>query len=151
MLPEYVLEEFSRNMTFSYNKQFSAVKNKNIKKLNKLKSETLNIKLFNNNSKWFKNLTNKDFPEDISSFLSLGPKFALNATSNDVPIAVLLSQVENIIQALPSDQQDLYRARVTNIITNSYLSNAPRWSRLSTLASLYKKKHVYCLKITQIY
>ena len=104
---------------------------------------TVNVKLFNNNSKWFKNLTGRDFPEEISNFLSLGPKFTLNATTHDVPIAVLLSQVENIIQALPSDQQDLYRARVTNIITNSYLSNAPRWSRLSALTSLYNKTRIF--------
>lgn len=137
------MEEYSHNITVSYNKQFSKIKNKNIKKLNRLKSETVSMKPFNDNSKWFINLTNTEFPKEISDFLSLGPKFGLESGTKDVPISVLLSQVEDIIQALPPNEQDVSRSRAANMITNSYLSVASQMSRISPFNTIYNKTQTF--------
>lgn len=66
--------------------------------------------LFLNNSKWFKNVSTVDIPGEVSDFLSLGPKFSVNADKKNIRVEQLLADVENIIDEIPDNIKDLTRA-----------------------------------------
>lgn len=118
LLPNHVVNDFISWQDRTFNKQFNKIKRKNIPKFTRLQSNVVSDRLFNDNSKWFINLTNITIPTDISDLLSLGPKFSVPTNKKDTNIARLVANVESIIEAHPPHTRDTLRAQATNIITN---------------------------------
>lgn len=68
---------------------------------------------------WLINTTNCRIPNNVSQVLELGPKFAVQLTTNEVPTLHLLADVEYCIENNPEIQdRDTIRSQCTNIITN---------------------------------
>ncbi|CAG9760380.1 unnamed protein product [Ceutorhynchus assimilis] len=88
ILPTLILNEFRRRQT--QNREFNKIKANNIRKLEHIKNYN-KIKI---NSKWFKNLTSVNIPEEVENILLLGPKFSLPPDKNDISIKHLLADVE---------------------------------------------------------
>ncbi|KAK9892917.1 hypothetical protein WA026_022782 [Henosepilachna vigintioctopunctata] len=63
--------------------------------------------MFHDNGKWFKTMSITDIPEDISSFLSLDPKFEVPCTKNDLKLNRLLANVGEV----PGDSRNELRAK----------------------------------------
>lgn len=118
LIPVYIVNEFSKRLTITYNKVFKQVQKVNINKFNKLNASKVERKLFLNNDKWFINFSNVLIPDNIKNFLSLGHKFSIHLAPKSSNLFKLLAEVENLLEAFPAYARDQYRARITNIITN---------------------------------
>lgn len=115
-LPADILNEFLRRQNIKYNKEFHEIKITNIRKLKALEQQnTFNIKIKDN---WLKNLTDVVIPPDINIFLSLGYKFCIPPNTRDVCVAKLLADVELLISKFDNNKKNIFRARVTNVLTN---------------------------------
>jgi len=72
-----------------------------------------------NDNEWFVNLTNYNFPDDVSNLLGMGPKFNLGFSKTEIPIPKILSEVESIVEPIKSENnKNKLRAKAVNIITN---------------------------------
>ena len=142
LLPQYILNEYIARQQTRSNYLSNKIKRKNLNKLNLLQSKmSNNIKT---KDSWFKNLTDIDIPQDITSLLALGPKFSLNPPANEIKISHLLADLENIINNIDNSQKDSYRAQYTNIITNFMHKNhndKPFLNSLFKKAKLFFKDH----------
>lgn len=123
LLPNYIVSDFDKWQDKSFTNHLNKIKLINIKKYNKLKENIIKDKMFNDNQKWFVNLTKINFPKEISDFLSLGPKFSLSPNNNEIDIGRLISNVESILETHPTKLHNILRAKITNILTN-YLQNS---------------------------
>lgn len=118
ILPQNIFVTFLQRMERAFQRKFTQVRSLNLQKFNRLKQSQIKDKLFKDNKKWLKNLTNIMIPPDIENFLSLGPKFSIQVNSKKLHVGGLLADVESILEDHPRNVRDLYRARVTNVITN---------------------------------
>lgn len=110
------LWDFQRRQQILHNKKLYELRNKNIKKINKLeKKEYENHKIQESS---LKNLTDKELPVEVYQISVSGPKFSINITSSEQDMLKSLADIENIIQ----EKQDLIRTKVTRISTN-YVHN----------------------------
>ncbi|XP_074025984.1 uncharacterized protein [Leptinotarsa decemlineata] len=117
-IPINIWLEFEKRQTIKYNKIFNDIKKKNIDKLNILKMNSKSdIKTKEN---WIKNLSDIIIPEDIKHFLALGFNFSLPPTTTEVNIPNLLSDIENLITGFCDSKKNLFRAKITNIVTNFF-------------------------------
>lgn len=115
-LPNDTLQEFIRRQTILYNKEFHKIKSTNINKLKNLERQIMQeIKIKDN---WLKNLSNVEIPQDINIFLSLGLKFCIAPTFNDISAVKILADVESLISKFDINKKNMFRAQVTNILTN---------------------------------
>lgn len=141
-LPNYIFEEFKRRQTVIYNKVFHNIKRTNINKLNNLKN---NLQpLIKTKENWIKNLTTTDIPKSVSDFLSLGPKFSIPPTLQDLPIRTVLADLEWAILNLTHQTKELYKAQATNTITNfahKYLNKHNDWLRIRNETKSFLKNH----------
>ncbi|XP_044755068.1 uncharacterized protein LOC123314022 [Coccinella septempunctata] len=110
------LEEYIRKTKISYNKIFFKIQKVNLNKIRCLSNESRNKAKIQD--RWMMNLSNRELPENVKNLLSLGTKFSLPMTKNDVKIDELIADVENILLTVPERRKDTQRARVTNVITN---------------------------------
>jgi len=136
-LPRNIVLEFDRKQTVSVEKCFKKIKNTNINKFNKLKSEQHNLNMLIPDS-WIKNLTTINIPDDVLKFLALGFKFSVAPDRSDISIKGLLASFENIITQLPTEVRDITRAKFTNIFTN-YLKKPGHINYLGVLFSKTKQ------------
>lgn len=141
-LPEIIINEYKRRLNIKYEREFQLTKNRNIRKLENLKSEVFSKIKFQD--KWFKNLTDIVIPDEIQQFLSLGPKFSVCPTIKDIRIDSLLADLEDIIDNFNENDKNLYRAQFTNIITN-YLhfnnNNIDQLTLIFNKCKMYLKQH----------
>ncbi|KAJ8977218.1 hypothetical protein NQ317_002470 [Molorchus minor] len=118
-VPNNMLTEFIRRQTIKYNIEFHKIKNTNINKLKNLEQQSLT--------------DIKPYPPDIMTFLSLGAKFCLPPKVQDVPIKQFLADVENLISSFNDEKQNIFRAQITNILTNFIHKPSKRNSYLNYL------------------
>ena len=145
ILPIHIVNEFEHRLMFAYNKVFNKTKTTNLRKLNAL-SGTFNFgKIAKNNDGWFVNLSDTTVPEIVKNFLSLGPKFGINADASSVSVPRLLADVESIITRTPIVNRDTIRSRCTNIITN-YMLHSRRKNPIQSLLQTAHKTTVSFLK-----
>ncbi|KAK9878085.1 hypothetical protein WA026_020727 [Henosepilachna vigintioctopunctata] len=101
-----------------------------------MKMNPTNDQLFNDNTRWFSNISNTTNPTAVSDFLSLGPKLALKCKKNStIKFERLLADIESIISETPEERSDSLRARATNeprdIFTNFLnISESEQHSRM---------------------
>ncbi|XP_030763974.1 uncharacterized protein LOC115888393 [Sitophilus oryzae] len=148
-LPHNIVYDFIQRQKVKSNKTFLKIKRTNIKKINALIQ--YNLKSIKTQPKWFKNLTDVDIPQDIIDLISLGPKFCLCPTTNDISIPSLLADLERIIYNFDNEQKDTFRAQYTNIITNhihKHHDDRPFLSDIFKKSKLFFKNHpeLYILK-----
>lgn len=123
LLPIHLLNNFKHKQTINYNRQFNNIKTKNIRKLKLL--ETKQMSMIKSQDRWFKNISQRQIPERIASFLALGPKFSIEVPKKHVSIQKLLADVDLLItNSYEEEQQNVKRAMTTNAITN-YLLKTP--------------------------
>ncbi|KAJ8980519.1 hypothetical protein NQ317_007939 [Molorchus minor] len=138
-VPNHMLTEFIRRQTIKYNIEFHKIKRTNINKLKNLEQQNFtDIKVLDN---WLKNLTNIAIPPDIMTFLSLAAKFCLPPKVQDVPIKQFLADVENLISSFNDEKQNIFRAQITNILTNFIYKTSKRNSKVT----------IFLLKLTNSY
>lgn len=125
-LPFMIFHEFESRQRVKYNHFFKKYKCKQMKHFENLKrynNDSLNnLTKQNKNDNFFKNLTNINIPKDIQSFLSLGPKFNLPTTPTNIRIENYISEIEDALSTIPSDQSNIIRAKTTNMLTNFLLN-----------------------------
>ena len=122
VLPHFIVEEFKFRQSVAFNKTLNTIKRVNTRKFEQLKMDVNRDAKFRDNSGWFINLTNVVIPENISDFLSLGPKFSWSPNKTDIKINRIIANVESILDLLPENTRNNSRARITNILTN-FLQN----------------------------
>ena len=111
-----IKNEFRLRQRTLYNKKFQVIKQSNIQKMARLiETQYVDIRV---QDTWIRNLTEVPIPGDIANMLALGPKFALPVTRDEIPIRKLLAEVEQLVSKVDEDKKNLYRAKVTNVITN---------------------------------
>lgn len=116
-LSNEILYMYFKSQSIRFTKIFDAIKFKNLNKIAVLK-QTHSNKQFKPNENWLVNKSNKFIPDNIKHFLSMGSKFALKTTLNDINISKLLAEVESILTEFPPDKIDEIRSKAINIITN---------------------------------
>lgn len=114
--PEHVWLEFDHRCTLRFNREFHKIRDVQTRKFNRLKSEF--HKIIPTQTSWFKNISDTNFPEDISSLLALGPKFSLQPSIRDISVPHLLAEIESINYDRDAVNKPLITARITNILTN---------------------------------
>ncbi|XP_030752332.1 uncharacterized protein LOC115879578 [Sitophilus oryzae] len=148
-IPDDIFKEYDKRQNLKYKKIFNSVKQQNIRKFDNLNSKELHMNFFNDNSKWFKNLSNIDIPKEIADFLSLGPRFGIPCQKNDIKLDTFLADIENVIEAIPDESKDTLRARVTNITTN-FLQGSNN-NKPTTINVLYKQTKSFLSKNPELY
>lgn len=142
LLPLNVLNEYSRRLDQSYSRRFNKVKNLNIGKFRALSEQAVSDgRLFVDNSKWFRNISNIEIPKDIQDFLSLGPKFGISPTYEQLNIKNFLADVETIIDEVPEVNKNMLRAKITNNITN--FQNHFEAIKLTPIQQIFKKANKF--------
>lgn len=141
-LPNQIYNEYCRRLDIAYNKRFSKIKNVHLKKFTELQQKVVNDrqKMFVNNEKWFKNISDVDIPSDIVDFLSLGSKFGIAPTGKNLNVKRFLADVENIIVEHPDEDQNILRAQITNNITN-FLSHSANQKLTTIQKQFFRTKH----------
>lgn len=131
-LPEIIWLDYSHRLLIKFNKIFHIIKNKNIKKLEKLKKEQ-KFTIITQDS-WLKNLSNNELPESVKTILSLGPKFCIQPNTRDIKIPNLLSEINGIVSKIDDKKnRDVLTAKFTNIITNFTQKETVQSSELEKL------------------
>lgn len=124
-------DTFSRSQDTFYKNQTEIVKEKQFSKFNKLinmqKGVELNTFTFNN--KWLINLTDLDIPQDIKILLSLGDKFNLPYTKEQLPIDQLIIDIEYILEQCNDSDKITLRNQCINILTNFINSNHSNYEK----------------------
>lgn len=64
------------------------------------------------------NLSDVEIPLDVKKFLSLGFKFALYPSVDEISIERLLADIESILYGFDESKKNIFRAQITNQITN---------------------------------
>lgn len=72
--------------------------------------------------KFIFNDTDVELPNEVKNILSLGPKFGIPYESSELPIPIIIKDLEFAIAAqfVDESEKNHIRARTTNIITNHY-------------------------------
>lgn len=116
IFPLEIWTEFRQRSQINYNRQFSKIKTSNVSNLSRLqRSQGEEIKV---SSRWFKNISQLQFPKEIYDFLSLGPKFSIAPSKRDISIPRILAEIESINVDPTLSNKTLVSAKVTNILTN---------------------------------
>lgn len=116
IFPADILDEFKHRSQLKYNSHFRQTRSSNINNLNRLTaSRDDRIRVSEN---WFRNLSRVNFPKDVSDFLSLGTKFSIAPTKQDVSIPRILAEIESINVDHTTYNKNLITTKVTNILTN---------------------------------
>lgn len=112
-------EQYTPFFSFELQKQennFNKIKQKNIKKLEKLtqKSAHKNANVCPN---WLENMTDIEIPNDVADILSLGPKFSMPLEKiTEKHIDDIIASVESGIKHLTNDKADSIRHKITHAI-----------------------------------
>lgn len=114
--PEDIWLEFEHRCSLKFNREFHKVRSVQTKKFDRLlQQQTLKIKT---SETWFKNISNTEFPTEVSNILALGPKFSLQPNYSDISIPRILAEVETINFDNIATNKHLTTAKITNILTN---------------------------------
>lgn len=116
------LQEIFSLMKYRSFKLSSYLRSKFCNKLNILKQSqnTVNKEFLNfDHTKWIKNLTSMDIDQDVLKFLSLGPKFALPTTFNNLPIENYICDLEFAINNVDESCRDKLRKEFCSILHNA--------------------------------
>ncbi|KAK9871531.1 hypothetical protein WA026_012905 [Henosepilachna vigintioctopunctata] len=105
-IPKNIFEEFSIRSNRSYEKRYKKLKESLQKKFNNLKFQTRHQTKGCENNNWFKNISKTIIPDDISKFLSLGPKFGIGPFGRLINMGRYLADVEDIIADQPEETKD---------------------------------------------
>lgn len=120
ILPHELVDEFFSSLhKGNHAKRFGKIKYTQRKKLSNLINEQIGCNLVGNVSN-VKNISSKNIPDPVSKLLSLGPKFSIEPTTEEISTKRLLADLEFGIQNLNNDtsEKDKKRAEVVNIVTN---------------------------------
>ncbi|XP_044757062.1 uncharacterized protein LOC123315438 [Coccinella septempunctata] len=115
-LPENILRQYQNRLEISFNRRFHLIRQANIRKINNLKDNS--IPQIKTQEKWIKNLSNKELPNTVKNILSLGSKFSIPTTKEDIDINRIIADTEYILESIPSERKDRQRAKDTNAITH---------------------------------
>lgn len=117
VLNEYIWIQFVHKIKIKCSRVFDTVKAINLSKFNKLQEEQKLI--INTQNKWIKNISSITLPEEVKTTLSLGPKFCLPPSKNDISIAHLLSELDVVVSKIENNKdKHIFISRITNVITN---------------------------------
>jgi hypothetical protein len=124
-IPATVYYNYIECQKLVYKKEFRKATKDCSKKFENLTSKTMRTKdLLNNDVKKVINLTQHDIPEDMIEIIALGPKFSITPTKEEVPMPLLIAEIERIVHQCPSSSQNSIRSEIVNIVTNKIV-NAP--------------------------
>lgn len=116
-LPLHIFNEFNNRQLIEYNRLFHKIKATNLGKIDNLLLEQKHQ--ISTNKKWFKNLTTVQFPEEVVTLLSLGPKFCLPPRVSDLSIKNYIADIEFAIQHIKDKKtKNIYTSKITNALTN---------------------------------
>lgn len=108
---------FAHKVRIKSNKIFHQTRVININKFNKLRNEQREIIV--TQQSWLKNLSDVELPQEISTILSLGPKFCLPPNKYDIKIPNLLSAINQVTDSIEEQKRkDILTSKFINIITN---------------------------------
>ncbi|XP_045463737.1 uncharacterized protein LOC123673297 [Harmonia axyridis] len=116
IMSEIVVENFQRKMEINYKKKFYRIKETNISKFRRLESARKDLIKVQEN--WFKNISGISIPEDVRTFLSLGPKFNITPKKSDLNLGSLLADVEGLVSVSPPEMRNILTSKVVNVVTN---------------------------------
>lgn len=106
---------------------FKTLKTKHQKKLNILIKKTDKVKLnqqTNPNQVWLCNISDTIIPDPVAKILSLGPNFAVKYHSNNqIPVHNIIANVESSIDNLKTNEKNIVRSKLSNIIVNHKNAN----------------------------
>lgn len=131
-VPPDTFDKFVQAQYNFYVKNKNAVKKKQIAKLNKiLRSQkvhqyTSSFSLHEIEKKWCVNLTNKPLPNNVCLVLSLGDKFNLPYSNDNLPIKQTIIDTECIIDQIQDEEQKIQkRNQFVNIFSN-FINNTKK-------------------------
>ncbi|XP_067629670.1 uncharacterized protein [Eurosta solidaginis] len=126
-LSEDDFKAFIKSQEYVGNKLTLTLKNKQEEKYEELRNKRNNI--FGDNNKeqdWFINNTKVDFPPDIKSLLTKGPKFALPIEDKNFPLFKYIADGEELIQTHKSkEQQEESRTKFSLLVKEHAKTNKP--------------------------
>ncbi|XP_045482183.1 uncharacterized protein LOC123686213 [Harmonia axyridis] len=88
----------------------------NISKFRRLESARKDLIKVQEN--WFKNISGISIPEDVRTFLSLGPKFNITPKKCDLNLGSSLADVEGLVSVSPPEMRNILTSKVVNVVTN---------------------------------
>lgn len=122
MVPDNIAGTFISKQSEFYNKESNKVKQRQKRKLKSLISKQRDIELSSNpnyNNKWLINLSNVEIPPNVKYLLSLGDKFNLPYSNNNLPLESLLTDTEYAITRINEEEnKNECRNKCINILTN---------------------------------
>lgn len=125
-LPHSIFISFEKSQMDFYNSKFKSQKTKQKNKLTKLIHEQYGHSL-NFDEKWFKNLTNLVFPENVKTTLALGEKFNLPYDNSNLPLEQIIVDVEFALSFLEDEDTKIEKRNQTiNILSNYMYSTKNR-------------------------
>lgn len=132
-IPPIVLNNFIQYQTNRYERLFTNIKNKNVRKFSTLEDRH-NAICINTKDGFIKNYTSVNLPPEVKRVLGVGPKFSLPLTRKDINFPQIIKDVEICIEnhSLDSTEKNLLRSQTINILTNyqNKLSNQEKDNRL---------------------
>lgn len=134
-----LLDQFIENQERFFLKKIISLGKRHLKKFNSIQASLSGIIPYDEH--WIVNLTDVQVPENVSHLLSLGQKFALPyRTKKDIPMARLLAETEDMVQAMEctNDDKNAVRSRITNHIMNYTYKREPKNPLEKWLASSTK-------------
>lgn len=142
LLPNHIVNNFRDRQMITYNNKFNLIKRANCNKISNLKLKMRN-ECIKTKESWIKNLTNVEIPGEISNFLALGFKFALSPSNKEIDVTKTLANIENMLYMCPEAQKNIYRAKITNILTNYYTTptNTDYLNQIYKKARKFLKEH----------
>ncbi|XP_044757504.1 uncharacterized protein LOC123315739 [Coccinella septempunctata] len=131
--------------------EYSKTKRKQLKKFSNLKSASFNFSdNVRSDEKWFVNLTNIEFPENIKYLLSLGDKFNLPYSSPTQPLKEIIIDIEYILSTCnDEDSTNLARSSLINSITNFIRSKNQETDRLNNILRKWIRETKQFLKTNE--
>ncbi|XP_057338454.1 uncharacterized protein LOC130676318 [Microplitis mediator] len=105
------------------------VKKINLKRIDKLATDSSNIRIDKNYDKYIFNYTDLPLPEEAKRVLCVDQKFGLTVKKTDIHPVILIKDTEFLVNNLPSlaEEEDLVenerntlRSKIVNIINNFY-------------------------------
>lgn len=119
-----------------------SIKQKHVKKFEKLRDRQREELQMHNNHHWFMNKTESDIPINTQWLLSLGDKFALPTTKADFPLFKFIADGESCIRTLDDrEEQEIARMRFTTQIDrhiNTHTDNKRDKAILNTVEQTRK-------------
>lgn len=117
LAPQRICNSFVCKVKICNRAHFEIITRMINKKYDKLVEEQTKVVYYNN--EWLKNLSTTEIPKEVELILAMGPKFAVKPTKNEIPIAKMIADVEDVIASNNNQpaRNDL-RSRTSTTILN---------------------------------